>query len=195
MATLDHFESRDDLLQPLHASSRMPYLTGAKPLKHRGKRFWDAGIIDPFAVKTALADGCTHVLVLLSRPTGLPRRRLNLIERRVILSHIRRYSRRLADLFRHRFEPGQNGMLELDCSMEESANPPYLFGITLSTSDPDVHRMETKRERLIAGAAAGATAVLRTFGIQPAYAIETVRVFDEHGQAISAKYWGDHVQF
>ena len=85
---LDNFRSQRDLLNALHASARMPLVAGRYPFEYRDRLYWDSGILDPFAINTALADGCTHVLVLRGRPRGFAGSRLTLIERFVVAPHI-----------------------------------------------------------------------------------------------------------
>ena len=65
---LENFQSQQEVLQALHASTRIPLVSGRNPFEYRGKLFWDPGIVDPFAIKAALRDKCTHILVLRSRP-------------------------------------------------------------------------------------------------------------------------------
>lgn len=52
---LDQFQSGLDLLNALHASARMPWAAGGHPLEYCGQSYWDSGIVDPFAIKSALA--------------------------------------------------------------------------------------------------------------------------------------------
>ena len=162
---LEDFQSREDLLMSLHASARLPLLTGRNPLYCRGKRLWDAGIVDALAINTALADGCSHVLALRSRPRDLPQRQLNFIERRIITPHIEKLSPKLAQRFRMRFEPEVNGLAEVERSAQRPGEPPHLFAITVPPTAPNIHRMETRRGKLVAGAAAGVAAVFDAFGL------------------------------
>ncbi|KIY97127.1 hypothetical protein MNEG_10833 [Monoraphidium neglectum] len=47
----------------------VPSLAG-QPRLHRGHRFVDAAVFEPIPVKSAVRDGCTHVLALCSRPAS-----------------------------------------------------------------------------------------------------------------------------
>lgn len=54
----------------LRASAALPFLAGP-PVTLRGQRFYDAGVAEPIPLRTPLAQGATHVLVLRSRrPAG-----------------------------------------------------------------------------------------------------------------------------
>lgn len=71
---LDGFEDRHDLATCLKASATVPEIAGG-PLRHRGQLLVDAAVFQPVPFRAALDDGCTHLLVLCTRPTHLTRRR------------------------------------------------------------------------------------------------------------------------
>ncbi|KAI8470618.1 MAG: hypothetical protein J3K34DRAFT_458747 [Monoraphidium minutum] len=64
---LEGFSSPDDLRECLKASACVPEIAGV-PRLHRGHRLVDAAVFEPIPVKSAVRDGCTHVLALCSRP-------------------------------------------------------------------------------------------------------------------------------
>mmetsp|Transcript_6387 Transcript_6387/g.24695 ORF Transcript_6387/g.24695 Transcript_6387/m.24695 type:complete len:553 (-) Transcript_6387:265-1923(-) len=57
----------EDLKQCLKASAAVPTLAGPEPVTWRGQRLVDAAVMEPVPVHAAIADGCTHVLVLCTR--------------------------------------------------------------------------------------------------------------------------------
>jgi len=57
----------EDLKQCLKASAAVPTLAGPEPVMWRGQRLVDAAVMEPVPVHAAIADGCTHVLVLCTR--------------------------------------------------------------------------------------------------------------------------------
>jgi predicted acylesterase/phospholipase RssA len=61
------FQNVRDLKTALKASAAVPLFAGPKPVRHRGQRLVDAAVMEPVPVHAAAADGCTHVLVLLTR--------------------------------------------------------------------------------------------------------------------------------
>ena len=61
------FRDTADLKAALKASAAVPLFAGPKPVKHRGQRLVDAAVMEPVPIHAAAADGCTHVLVLLTR--------------------------------------------------------------------------------------------------------------------------------
>ena len=64
---LTDFESKADLLKCLEASATIPMISG-HPVEHRGDRFVDAAVFQPVPYHSGVADGCTHLLILCSRP-------------------------------------------------------------------------------------------------------------------------------
>lgn len=69
---LDSFRDKDDLKACLRASATVPEIAG-EPTLCRGRRMVDAAVFEAVPFRTAIADGCTHVLVLSSRPRPSPR--------------------------------------------------------------------------------------------------------------------------
>jgi len=64
---LQDFKCKDDLIACLRASATVPEVAGG-PVHHRGQRFVDAAVFEAVPFRSAIADGCTHVLVLCTRP-------------------------------------------------------------------------------------------------------------------------------
>ena len=181
---LENFQSHQELLQALHASARIPLVSGRSPFKYKGRLFWDPGILDPFAIKSALTDKCSHVLVLRSRPRGLPRRRISFLERTLIVRNISKWNESLARRYPLRYDPEHNGVAQLEKSQECPNAQPYLFGITVPPNAPNLSRWEKRRNRLVSGAAAGVEAVLSTFGVAVSQVSESLTAMDQHGHAV-----------
>ena len=64
---LTDFEDKADLIKCLEASATIPMISG-HPVEHRGDRFVDAAVFQPVPYHSGVADGCTHLLILCSRP-------------------------------------------------------------------------------------------------------------------------------
>lgn len=65
-----------ELRLALRASASLPFLAGP-PVTMRGRRFYDAGVAESIPLRTPLAQGATHLVVLRSRiariiPSGAP---------------------------------------------------------------------------------------------------------------------------
>lgn len=65
--TLDSFTSKDHLIDALKAGATVPHIAGP-PRIINGKRLLDAAVYEPVPVESAMRDGCTHVMVLCTRP-------------------------------------------------------------------------------------------------------------------------------
>lgn len=65
-----HYFTKDDFCQdfydPLKASSAIPGV--CKPVSIDGTDYFDGGVSDPIPVEKALADGCDHVFLILTKP-------------------------------------------------------------------------------------------------------------------------------
>ncbi len=66
---LDNFTDEADLANCLAASATVPEVAGP-PRLVRGHRCVDAAVFEPVPVRSAVADGCTHVLVLSTRTSA-----------------------------------------------------------------------------------------------------------------------------
>lgn len=64
---LQKFTDKNDLIACLRASATVPEVAGG-PVHHRGHSMVDAAVFEPVPFRSAIADGCTHVLVLCTRP-------------------------------------------------------------------------------------------------------------------------------
>ena len=64
---LERFRCDRDLAASLRASANVPAIAGHY-VEHRGHRLVDAAVFEPVPFRSAIADGCTHVLVLCTRP-------------------------------------------------------------------------------------------------------------------------------
>jgi predicted patatin/cPLA2 family phospholipase len=160
---LSGFQDAADLLGALHASSRMPVVGGA-PFLYRGMRFWDAAVIQPVPIQAALADGCTHVLVLLTLPRGTRPGEMGLLDRLLVAPRVATASPGLAQLYRTRSERYREACRLIFERSASHDGPPYVEGISADASTPLIGRTELRAPRLIAAARAGGDAVLAAFG-------------------------------
>jgi predicted patatin/cPLA2 family phospholipase len=83
------FTDRDDLLDALRASARIPYFSGA-PVLYRGDQFIDASLYVSIPFAAAVSDHATDLVILLTRPLGSFRRNPSWIVRKLAAPHLKR---------------------------------------------------------------------------------------------------------
>ena len=64
---LEDFSSVHDLRECLRASATVPAVAG-DPVSHRDRLLVDAAVFEAIPFRAAIADGCTHVIALATRP-------------------------------------------------------------------------------------------------------------------------------
>jgi predicted patatin/cPLA2 family phospholipase len=180
------FADLDDLFGALHASSRLP-VVGGPPLEYRGLRFWDAAMTQPIPVHAALADGCSHVLVLMTMPRDTHRRTMGLIDRLLVARRIATASPTLGALYRTRFERYAETCQLIFSQSARPDGPPYVAGIAAAASTPVIGRTEIRAARLVAAARAGGDAALATFGRGDARLDEQLLPVDARGAPIEVR--------
>jgi predicted patatin/cPLA2 family phospholipase len=183
---LSGFVDGADLLGALHASSRIP-VYGGPPVEYRGMRFWDASVTQPIPIHTALADGCTHVLVLLTLPRGVRVRRYQLLDRLLIAPRIAATSPALGIAHRTGYERYTAICREIFGRHDSGEGPPFMACITKPPTLPPVHRLELDSERLLTGARAGGDAVLAAFGRADAHLSQELLAVDGRGRPLDVR--------
>jgi predicted patatin/cPLA2 family phospholipase len=148
------FASREDLFGALHASARMPFLAGP-PLEWKGELFFDAGFFQGIPIHAALEDGCTHVLVLLTRPWGSRKGGPHLLDRWIFsprLENLRAGLGRFYLEMSHRYNQTLAFIGEAEKNFRK---PPFIRSVSLPEGFPEVGRMEKRKDRLIQAAEMG----------------------------------------
>jgi predicted patatin/cPLA2 family phospholipase len=145
----------DELWRVLLATSRMPWV-GGEPVEIRGRRYLDGGLADPIPVAAAIAAGATHVLVLQTRPHGVPRTTGVPLVDRVVERHLRRLNPDLAALYRDRIACYDRIVTDIGGrSAAPGPDPPHVLGLRPPAGAPVVSRLE-RRPEVLARAAADA---------------------------------------
>jgi predicted patatin/cPLA2 family phospholipase len=144
---LSDLHSVDDLRAALLASSRMPWLGGA-PVRFRGGRFLDGGLAESIPYRTALDLGATHVLVLQTRPLGVPLEPASRLADWIISRRLRALNPALLELYRRRPVAYEDAVETVAAATRDPASEPFLFGIRLPEGTPPVGRLERGAETL-----------------------------------------------
>lgn len=173
-------DSAAELLTLLKASAAMP-LVYRRPVIFRGRRYLDGGLMAPVPLFEAIADGCTDILVLLSRPLTSPWKKPPDWLRRLILRSIDRdTARALAQAWGAADERLSQGLAILRSSVGSNGNGGLHWAVAAPPHDFRVNRWTTDRHLLAAAARAGAIAVFELFGVPPNSMPLHSLVRDEH---------------
>jgi predicted patatin/cPLA2 family phospholipase len=144
---LTGFETLSDQRSALLASSRMPYV-GGQPVEHRGRRYLDGGLIEPIPITPAREAGATHLLVLQTRPEGVPRSHPGRFADRMIERRLRALNPGLVPIWRRRTPDYERIVAEI------AAGSSDVLGIRPPFGAPTVSQLERRPERLRAAATA-----------------------------------------
>ena len=133
--------SRNDLWAALLATSRMPWV-GGRPVRVAGRRYLDGGLADAIPLDVALGHGATHVLVLQTRPHGVPRSSGSALADRVIERHLRRLNPALVGLYRDRIGSYERVVQDIAARSEAGTGPPFVLGVRPPAGTPPVAQLE-----------------------------------------------------
>ncbi|GAA2692597.1 hypothetical protein GCM10010400_67430 [Streptomyces aculeolatus] len=147
------FTSRADLRAALVASAWLPVaLRGTADF--RGSRAVDGGVLTPHPYKLALADGCTHVLSLSTRPIQPPAQKLS-VSQRWAIRHLDRIRDGLGRGYGEAITGYRDERTMLQRRMTEPGDAPYVLDIAPLSWMPQVKRHELDPGRILGGARGG----------------------------------------
>ena len=159
---LEQFRNRDHLFAALRASSSIPLIAGP-PAEVDGELFLDALLYEPIPYRVALADGCSHVLVLLTHPEGTLNGKTSLFERHVIARWIHDLEPRLRIAYLRQNADYDQRVAELRQHTVEPQGPPHLCALWTPKTAPAIRWLERKSALLREACDAGETTVDAAF--------------------------------
>ncbi len=152
---LTGMRTETEVWNALLASSRMPW-AGGPPIALGGRRYLDGSMGSPIPVAEAVAAGATHVLVLQTRPHGIPRTSSSKLGDRLIERHLRGLNPALVALYRARIDAYEDVVGDIARrSADPGAAPPYVLGLRPPAGTPCVGQLE-RDSAVLARAAADA---------------------------------------
>jgi predicted patatin/cPLA2 family phospholipase len=161
-AVFRDFRDGGDLLMAMRAGSTMP-VTAGHPCEYRGRRYFDASLSEPIPVPSAEVAGHSHIVVLLTRPSG-ETRRLSAFDRYYVLPRLKYMSPLLARKYRDRIGP-YSALVERINASGRIATPAGAPAVTgLRPSGDTISILERRKEVLVAGSEQGYRAVMDAFG-------------------------------
>lgn len=180
---LRRFQDKAELREGLRASARVPFVAGP-PVAFRGDYYLDAYLTEPIPFKTPFEysedNSCTHALVLLSRPKDAADLPETILDRWV-------FGPRLARAYPEWKEVHDNGveiyrrdseeLIKLEHRALRSLSGPYVLSVSAAQESREIRPTETDRNKLIAGAAAGARAVVSALFNSHSQVVEVLRIY------------------
>lgn len=162
--TFAGMRTKDELWDVLLATTRMP-LFGGRPVEIDGRRYVDGALAAPIPLDAALEAGATHVLVLQTRPCGVPRSTGSRVAEWLIERHLRRLNPALEQLWRERAVSYERLVADLAArSALPAAETPHVLGLRPPAGTPVVGQLERRGPVLARTAAAGEQLVEQALG-------------------------------
>jgi predicted patatin/cPLA2 family phospholipase len=153
-----------ELAEVMLATTRMPWI-GGDPVRLDGRRYVDGALACPIPVQEALDAGATHVLVLQTRPFGVPRTTGSPVKEWLVLRQLQRVNPALAAMWRDRAVAYETLVADIaERSARPPADGPQVLGLRPAAGTPVVSQLERRPERLQAGARDGEELVDAAFG-------------------------------
>jgi len=158
----NRFKSKEDVFTLLKASANIPFIAGP-PIPFEDDLFLDASIYESIPVNSAQTDGCTHVLVLMSKPFGQLRDKLSFFEKVFILPKLRKLKGGMDDDYSAQIEK-YNNLITILIQNNLTCNSGFsTYSICPDSNDKIVKRLEKNPLKLREGAISGMKAVFKTF--------------------------------
>lgn len=163
------------LLDILKASTAIPILYNRSVPVLEG-RFVDGGMLDPIPIQTAIAHGCTDLLVLVTQPESFRERdSLGAVERWIGKVGLRHFRSEVAEAF-HRRGRIYNRSMDMAFGRAAEAVP---AGVHIATLAPDEHlglkRLTRRRKVLLAAAVNGGRKVFKVFAASDCRVAEVLK--------------------
>jgi predicted patatin/cPLA2 family phospholipase len=155
--------TKDELWNVLLATTRMPWI-GGDPVAIDGRRYIDGALTCPIPVANAIEAGATHVLVLQTRPYGVPRSAGGRVGERLIARHLRGLNPALVPLWHGRIREYEDLVDDIaQRSSSPNGDAPYVFGLRPPEGTPCVTQLERRPEVLARAAHDAEALVEQTF--------------------------------
>lgn len=162
LVDFNKFNSQEEVHDALHLTCRMLYVAG-RPYLYRGGFYTDGVVLSGgLALDQAIGDGCSHILALLSRPSGTKEKKVTVADRLIAIL----LKRDFPDLVPGYWEGFRKYGADLS-RIKEAKNgsevEPRIEAISVPTHSKEVSRLERRPQVLIQGAVDGYNAVMANF--------------------------------
>jgi predicted patatin/cPLA2 family phospholipase len=168
-------QSHEALLTILKASTALPVMYN-RVVVVEGRPYMDGGVTNHIPLQEAIADGCTDLMVLLTRPASFVEPSPTWVERWLFKRVCARENAVLLEVFLKTYRHS-NAVRNLALGRHPPDTPVNILTICPGESDPRVERTTKSRKRLKAAAMTHALRTLQTFGSECTRLVEVLRPF------------------
>ncbi len=119
-----------------------------KPVEIQGAHYVDGGITNPIPVKSAIEQGCTHILVLLTRPALFVMRPYNSFERALLWPFFRKLPSAFVRTFYEVRYPNYNDARDIALGHKTMRDGVQIAVVLPAKSAGTITRTTTSRKRL-----------------------------------------------
>ncbi len=155
---LGDFQTREELIQSLRASAAVPFMAES-PLRLKGDLFIDGSILDAVPFHSAIQDGCTHVLALLSKPAHNLEPPHTAIKQRLTMACLETIRSGLGTAYREFAARRKEEMRRYSRTDPAPQGPPFVYLVDPPPEARWVRRLEKSLPKLVAGACLGRSAL------------------------------------
>ena len=150
---LTHFDEPADLRRALRAGATIPFIAGP-PVEFHGSLLLDAAVTQVHPYEAAVADRCTHVLSLSTRPRGRLLGEPGLAGR-IQAWRLDRLRPGLGAASLRRHAGYRAAQVRLAALTEQPGEPPHVLDVAPAPGSPEVGRMTRDVGRILLGAQLG----------------------------------------
>lgn len=155
---LGGFNTGEELVRGLRASTAIPFLTKG-PQEFKEDMFLDGSLLEAIPYRSAIKNGCTHVLVLLSKPVRRGSRPDMILKRRLAGACLDTLHPGLGTAYRTRARHCGEEMLALKQASRQMKEPPFIYVVDPPPETDKFGRLEKNLSKLISGASLGRLAL------------------------------------
>ncbi len=159
---INDYNTKEDLFTLLKASATVEFVAGP-PIKHRNDLLWDSAFYEPIPYKSAIADGCTHLLVLLTRPEGTTKGDPSLLDKYFFAPKLKKINPGLEIDYLRRPEEYKKDVKYLYSQNLQTDNTSSIYSVFLSKENKPISGLVKDRNKMIEGATMGMKAVFDLF--------------------------------
>jgi predicted patatin/cPLA2 family phospholipase len=162
LLSVNDYKTKEELFTLLKASATIPFVAGS-PVKYKDDLLFDASIYGPIPFLSAINDGCTHVLVLLTRPQGVQNGEASFIEKYYFAPKLKKLNPGLEIDYLQRSIAYYKNLEFLYNENQYVNNSPCIYSVFLSKENKPVSGLEKNKKTLINAAIAGMQAIMDIF--------------------------------